>query len=93
VAVATIVVGGRPSATPECSAAGATGARADASFELTDADGVPPPRTAERTVVLSFDVGASRPFCHVDGDAASRAQMVPGRPYPFVAALESRGTS
>ncbi|MCM0674448.1 transposase [Micromonospora phytophila] len=61
------------------------------------------PRTADGRIVLAVDVSnwlrpdastsADRLFCHVYGRAKGQAQMIPGWPYSFVAALESGRTS
>nr|WP_279306028.1 NF041680 family putative transposase [Micromonospora globispora] len=61
------------------------------------------PRTVDGRIVLAVDVSnwlrpdastsADRLFCHVYGRAKGQAQMIPGWPYSFVAALESGRTS
>jgi hypothetical protein len=61
------------------------------------------PRAADGRIVLAVDVShwlrpdaptsADRLFCHTYGRAKSQAQMIPGWPYSFVAALESGATS
>ncbi|MFD0743029.1 NF041680 family putative transposase [Phytohabitans flavus] len=65
--------------------------------------GLPLPRTADGRIVLAVDVSnwlrpeavtsPDRLFCHVYGRAKGQAQMIPGWPYSFVAALESGRTS
>jgi len=65
--------------------------------------GLPPPRMADGRIVLAVDVSnwlrpdasasPDRLFCHVYGRAKGQAQMIPGWPYSFVAALESGRTS
>lgn len=65
--------------------------------------GPPLPRTADGRIVLAVDVSnwlrpdastsADRLFCHVYGRAKGQAQMIPGWPYSFIAALESGRTS
>src|SRR4051812_13547161 len=69
--------------------------RALASFPL--------PRAADGRIVLAVDVSpwlrpdapasADRLFCHVYGRAKNNAQLIPGWPYSFVAALEPGRTS
>src|SRR4051812_43425301 len=69
--------------------------RALASFPL--------PRAADGRIVLAVDVSpwlrpdapasADRLFCHVHGRAKNNAQLIPGWPYSFVAALEPGRTS
>jgi DDE superfamily endonuclease len=59
---------------------------------------VPLPRATDGRIVLAPDVSpwlrpdaptsADRLFCHVYGRGRGNAQMIPGRPYSFVAALE-----
>src|SRR3954447_8429586 len=61
------------------------------------------PRTADGRIVLAVDVSpwlrsdaptsAERLFCHVHGRAKNNAQLIPGWPYSFVAALEPGRTS
>jgi DDE superfamily endonuclease len=61
------------------------------------------PRTVDGRIVLAVDVSnwlrpdastsPDRLFCHVYGRAKGQAQMIPGWPYSFVAALESGRTS
>jgi len=61
------------------------------------------PRTADGRVVLAVDVSnwlrpdaptsSDRLFCHVYGRGKGQAQMIPGWPYSFVAALEPGRTS
>jgi hypothetical protein len=65
--------------------------------------GLPLPRTNDGRIVLAVDVSnwlrpeavtsPNRLFCHVYGRAKGQAQMIPGWPYSFVAALESGRTS
>jgi DDE superfamily endonuclease len=64
---------------------------------------LPLPRTNDGRIVLAVDVSnwlrpeavtsPDRLFCHVYGRAKGQAQMIPGWPYSFVAALESGRTS
>ena len=64
---------------------------------------VPLPRAADGRLVLAVDVSpwlrpdaptsAERLFCHVYGRGRGSAQMIPGWPYSFVAALETGRTS
>jgi hypothetical protein len=59
---------------------------------------LPLPRDARGGIVLAVDVSAwlrpdaatapDRSFCHVYGRGKSAAQLIPGWPYSFVAALE-----
>ncbi len=61
------------------------------------------PRAADGRIVLAVDVSpwlrsdaptsAERLFCHVHGRGRNNAQMIPGWPYSFVAALEPGPTS
>jgi hypothetical protein len=61
------------------------------------------PTTADGRIVLAVDVSpwlrsnaltsADRLFCHVYGRGKGNAQLVPGWPYSFVAALETGRTS
>src|SRR3954447_15534909 len=61
------------------------------------------PRAADGRIVLAVDVSpwlrsdaptsADRLFCHVHGRAKNNAQLIPGWPYSFVAALEPGRTS
>jgi len=61
------------------------------------------PRAADGRIVLAVDVSpwlrsdaptsAERLFCHVHGRAKNNAQLIPGWPYSFVAALEPGRTS
>jgi hypothetical protein len=63
----------------------------------------PLPRAADGRLVLAVDVSpwlrpdaptsAERLFCHVYGRGKGSAQMIPGWPYSFVAALETGRTS
>jgi hypothetical protein len=65
--------------------------------------GLPLPRSAEGRLMLGVDVSPwlrpdantspDRLFCHVYGRARNQAQMIPGWPYSFVAALEPGRTS
>jgi hypothetical protein len=65
--------------------------------------GLPLPRTNDDRIVLAVDVSnwlrpdaptsPDRLFCHVYGRAKGQAQLIPGWPYSFVAALESGRTS
>ncbi|MET7427361.1 NF041680 family putative transposase [Dactylosporangium sp. NPDC005555] len=65
--------------------------------------GLPLPRSAEGRLMLAVDVSPwlrpdantspDRLFCHVHGRAKNQAQMIPGWPYSFVAALEPGRTS
>jgi hypothetical protein len=64
---------------------------------------LPLPRTADGRILLAVDVSnwlrpdaatsPDRLFCHVHGRARNQAQMIPGWPYSFVAALEPGRTS
>ncbi|HEX2300878.1 MAG TPA: NF041680 family putative transposase [Pseudonocardiaceae bacterium] len=64
---------------------------------------LPLPRAADGRIVLAVDVSpwlrsdaptsAQRLFCHVYGRAKGQAQLIPGWPYSFVAALEPGRTS
>jgi hypothetical protein len=64
---------------------------------------LPMPRAGGGRIVLAVDVSpwlrpeastsAHRLFCHVYGRAKNNAQLIPGWPYSFVAALESGATS
>lgn len=64
---------------------------------------VPLPRAADGRLVLAVDVSpwlrsdaatsADRLFCHVHGRGKGQAQLIPGWPYSFVAALEPGRTS
>jgi hypothetical protein len=65
--------------------------------------GLPLPKTTDGRIMLAVDVSpwlrsdaptsAERLFCHVYGRAKNQAQMIPGWPYSFVAALEPGRTS
>jgi hypothetical protein len=65
--------------------------------------GLPLPRGADGRIILAVDVSpwlrpdaatsAERMFCHVYGRGRGQAQMIPGWPYSFVAALEPGRTS
>jgi hypothetical protein len=65
--------------------------------------GLPLPKAADGRIVLAVDVSpwlrsdaptsAERLFCHVYGRAKNQAQLIPGWPYSFVAALEPGRTS
>lgn len=63
---------------------------------------LPLPKTADGRIVLAVDVSnwlrpdtSTSPclFCHVYGRGRGQAQLIPGWPYSFVAALESGRTS
>jgi hypothetical protein len=64
---------------------------------------LPPPRTTDGRIVLAVDVSnwlrpdaptsPDRLFCHVYGRAKGQAQLIPGWPYSFVAALQPGRTS
>ena len=64
---------------------------------------LPLPRAADGRIVLAVDVSPwlrpdaptspDRLFCHVHGRGKGNAQMIPGWPYSFVAALEPGRTS
>jgi hypothetical protein len=64
---------------------------------------LPLPRAADGRIVLAVDVSSwlrpdaptspQRLFCHVYGRGKGNAQMIPGWPYSFVAALETGATS
>jgi hypothetical protein len=64
---------------------------------------LPLPRAADGRIVLAVDVSpwlrsdaptsAERLFCHVHGHGRNQAQLIPGWPYSFVAALEPGRTS
>ena len=64
---------------------------------------LPLPRAADGRIVLAVDVSpwlrpdaptsADRLFCHVHGRGKGQAQMIPGWPYSFVAALETGRSS
>jgi hypothetical protein len=64
---------------------------------------LPLPRAADGRIVLAVDVSpwlrpdaatsGERLFCHVHGRGKGNAQMIPGWPYSFVAALETGRTS
>lgn len=65
--------------------------------------GLPLPRDRQGRIVLAVDVSnwlrpdavtaPGRSFCHVHGRGRGAAQMIPGWPYSFVAALEAGRTS
>jgi DDE superfamily endonuclease len=65
--------------------------------------GLPLPRAADGRLMLAVDVSnwlrpdavtsPERLFCHVHGRARGQAQMIPGWPYPVIAALEPGRTS
>ena len=65
--------------------------------------GLPLPRSADGRLMLAVDVSnwlrpdaatsAERLFCHLYGRGRGQAQMIPGWPYPVVAALEPGRTS
>jgi DDE superfamily endonuclease len=62
--------------------------------------GLPVPRAADGRIALAVDVShwlrpdaacsPKRLFCHTYAPGKGQAQMIPGRPYSFVAALETR---
>ena len=64
---------------------------------------LPLPRAAQGRIVLAVDVSpwlrsdaptsSDRLFCHVYGRGKGQAQLIPGWPYSFVAALEPGRTS
>ena len=64
---------------------------------------LPLPRASDGRIVLAVDVSpwlrsdaptsADRLFCHVYGRGRGQAQLIPGWPYSFVAALEAGRTS
>jgi hypothetical protein len=64
---------------------------------------LPLPRASDGRIVLAVDVSpwlrsdaptsADRLFCHVYGRGRGQAQLIPGWPYSFVAALEPGRTS
>src|SRR4051812_49828709 len=64
---------------------------------------LPLPRAAQGRILLAVDVSpwlrsdaptsADRLFCHVYGRGRGQAQLIPGWPYSFVAALEPGRTS
>ena len=64
---------------------------------------LPLPRATDGRIVLAIDVSpwlrpdaatsGDRLFCHVHGRGRGQAQMIPGWPYSFVAALETGRTS
>ncbi|WP_406046201.1 NF041680 family putative transposase [Micromonospora sp. NBC_00898] len=82
---------------------GLNSGRIDIDRLRTTLAGLPLPRTAGGRIVLAVDVSnwlrpdastsADRLFCHVYGRAKGQAQMIPGWPYSFVAALEPGRTS
>nr|WP_233257893.1 NF041680 family putative transposase [Micromonospora sp. S4605] len=82
---------------------GLNSGRIDIGRLRTTLAGLPLPRTADGRIVLAVDVSnwlrpdastsPDRLFCHVYGRAKGQAQMIPGWPYSFVAALESGRTS
>ncbi|WP_446220658.1 NF041680 family putative transposase [Micromonospora sp. IBHARD004] len=82
---------------------GLNSGRIDIGRLRTTLAGLPLPRTADGRIVLAVDVSnwlrpdastaADRLFCHVYGRAKGQAQLIPGWPYSFVAALESGRTS
>ena len=65
--------------------------------------GLPLPRAADGRLVLTVDVSpwlrpdastsAQRLFCHIYGRGKNQAQLIPGWPYSFIAALETGRTS
>jgi hypothetical protein len=82
---------------------GLNSGRVDLSRLRTTVAGLPLPRAADGRIVLAVDVSnwlrpdavtsSDRLFCHVYGRGKGSAQMIPGWPYSFVAALESGRTS
>ncbi|MEO3748974.1 NF041680 family putative transposase [Plantactinospora sp. B5E13] len=82
---------------------GLNGGRIDIGRLRVRLAGLPLPRTTDGRIVLAVDVSnwlrpdastsPDRLFCHVYGRAKGQAQMIPGWPYSFVAALESGRTS
>ncbi len=82
---------------------GLNSGRIDLARLRTALSRLPLPRTADGRIVLAVDVSnwlrpdastsADRLFCHVYGRAKGQAQLIPGWPYSFVAALESGRTS
>jgi len=83
--------------TPSTVAASMSGAYGGRSRHCTS------PGAADDRLVLAVDVGnrlrpdaptsADRLFCHTYGRGRDRHLMIPGRPYSFIAALESGRTS
>jgi hypothetical protein len=75
----------------------------DISRLRTALAGLPLRRTTDGRIMLAVDVSnwlrpdaatsADRLFCHVYGRGRSAAQMIPGWPYSFIAALEPGRTS
>jgi hypothetical protein len=65
--------------------------------------GLPLPRSADGRLMLAADVGSwlrpaaatspERRFCQVCGRGKGQGQMIPGWPYPVIAALEPGRTS
>jgi hypothetical protein len=77
--------------------------RVDLARLRTAVAALPPRRAADGRIVLAVDVSnwlrpdaptsADRLFCHTYGRGKGQAQMIPGWPYSFVAALEPGRTS
>jgi hypothetical protein len=77
--------------------------RVDVARLIRAVVGLAMPRAADGRIVLAVDVSPwlrsdaqtspERLFCHVYGRAKSQAQLIPGWPYSFVAALETGRTS
>jgi hypothetical protein len=77
--------------------------RIDLARLRTAVAALPPHRAADQRIMLAVDVSnwlrpaaptsAQRLFCHTYGRAKGQAQMIPGWPYSFVAALEPGRTS
>jgi hypothetical protein len=82
---------------------GLNSGRVDAGRLRAALAALPVPRAADGRITLAVDVSpwlrpdaptsAERLFCHVHGRARTSAQMIPGWPYQFVAALEPGRTS
>lgn len=77
--------------------------RVDAGALRRTLASLPQPKAADGRLVLAVDVSnrlrpdapcsADRLFCHTYGRGRDQHPMIPGRPYSFVAALESGRTS
>jgi DDE superfamily endonuclease len=77
--------------------------RIDVARLRTRLAGLPLPRMSDGRIVLAVDVSSwlrpdaatspDRLFCHVYGRGKGQAQLIPGWPYSFVAALEPGRTS
>jgi hypothetical protein len=82
---------------------GLNSGRLDIRRLRTTLAGLPLPRTADGRIVLAVDVSnwlrpdaatsPDRLFCHVYARGKGQAQLIPGWPYSFVAALETGRTS